>query len=314
MANITLRQLRALVETCRAGKLALAAERLHVTPGALSMLLKQLEAELGAELFERTSRRLVPTDAAMHAVAIAERVLADLNRLEDEVGNFQALAQGRVSVAGTPAMVAQLLPGTVMRFKVAHPRVTVSIEDCAPDELWSLVSGGHCDLGVGSPDLRDKGLESDVLARDKICVICRRDDPLAAHASLKWGVLAKNPFITVKRASGIRRLIDQTLLNLRMDVKPAIEVTYLESALALTKAGLAIAVLPSFFVRGSVHGSDLVARPLTAPTVKRDILLLRKRGRALSPAAARFREDLMQEVASIAQQGMLESTQTGSAS
>ncbi len=299
MAHVTFRQLRALVETFHAGKLTLASERLHVTPGALSMLLRQLESQLGATLFERTSRRLVPTDAARHAVALAERVLADMKRLEQEVGNFQALVQGRVSIAATPAIVSQLLPRTAMRFKAEHPGVTVSIEDCAPDDLWELVSSGHCDLGVGSPDLVDKGLEWEVLASDRICVICRRDDPISLHASMKWDLLRQRDFISVKRESGIRRLIDQTLLRLGMDVKPAIEVTYLESALALARAGLAIAVLPSFFVQGSLHGADLVARPLTAPTAKRDILLLHKRGRELSPAAQCFREILLEEVSEL---------------
>jgi LysR family transcriptional regulator, carnitine catabolism transcriptional activator len=218
-----------------------------------------------------------------------------VSRIETEVRNFHDLAQGRLSIAATPAMVAQLLPQAVMRFKKLHPNIAVAIDDCAPDELWSIVSRGHSDLGIGSPDVKDKGLEWDVLASDRICVICRKDDALAKARVLGWDVLTQREFITVKRESGIRRLIDETLFRLGLHVKPSIEVTYLESALALTQAGLAMAVLPSFFVRGSAHGPDLTAIALSRPTVRRDILLLRKRGASLSPAAARFRELLLEE-------------------
>ncbi|MDR2239719.1 MAG: LysR family transcriptional regulator [Zoogloeaceae bacterium] len=303
MANITLRQLRAFVEVCRTEKLVLASQRLHVTPSALSMLLKQLEGELGITLFERSSRKLRPTDTALHAVELAERVLANTRQLEDEVRNFQSFARGRISLAATPGLVAQLLPTPVLRFRATYPSVAVSIEDCAPDQLWSLVSSGHCDLGMGSPDVLDKDLEWDVLARDRICIICRRDHPLSAYRSLKWDVLAEHEFMTVKRESGIRRLIDQTLLKLGMNVRPTIELTYLESVLALTQAGLAIAVLPSFFVQNSMYGSELVVKPLVAPTVKRDILLLRKRGRALSTAATHFREIMLSQLAETAKRG-----------
>lgn len=297
MANITIKQLRALVETCRAGKLALAAERLHVTPSALSMLIRQLEDELGVRLFERGARRLLPTETARHSLDIAERMLADLQRLQDGARDFHALGQGRLSVAATPALVAQLLPRAVMRFRAQYPGIEVAIDDCAPDALWPLVSNGHSDLGVGSPDVIDKSLEWDVLARDKICLLCRHDDPLAGQRSHPWAVLREHAFITVKRASGIRRLIDQTLLRLGLNVEPALELNYLESVLALTQAGLAIAVLPSFFVRGSAHGAGLAVRPLSRPSVKRDILLLRRRGRELPPAAQRFREVLIEAAA-----------------
>jgi len=301
MANITLRQLRALVEICRTGKLVLASERLHVTPGALSMLLKQLESELGTTLFERGSRKLLPTDVARHAVELAERVLANARQLEDEVKNFQSLARGRVSLASTPGLANQFLPAPVLHFRATYPNVAVSIEDCAPDQLLPLVSSGHCDLGVGSPDLPGKDLEWDVLATGRICIICRHDNPLAAYRSLRWSVLAEHEFITLKRESGIRRLIDQTLLELGMNVRPSIERTYFESVLALTQAGLAIAVLPSSLVKRSTHGAGLVMRPLIAPTVKRDILLLRKRGRTLPTAAARFREIMLSQLSETAE-------------
>jgi DNA-binding transcriptional LysR family regulator len=295
MSNVTLRQLKAFVETYRSGKVALAAQRLHVTPGALSMLLKQLEAELQTELFSRASRRLRPTAAAEHVLAIAERVLSDVQRLQDGARKFSLLEQGRVSVAATPALMAHFLPPIIKRFRERHPGISVALDDCAPDALWSLVANDRCDLGLGTPDRRDSSVEWDVVARDRMCAIFRADDPGANQRSVRWDALRDLPFITVKRDSGIRRLIDETLLSLRIDAVPAIDVSFLDSALALTRAGLGVAILPSYFVKGSTAGAGLVVRPLVAPSVKRDILLLRKRGRALSPAAQRFREILLEE-------------------
>jgi len=296
MTAITIKQLRAFVEVYRCGKLGLAAQRLHVSPGALSMLIKQFEAELGGEVFDRSTRRLRPTQAAEAALPMAERVLADLHKLDLEVRSFHSLGQGRVSLAATPALAARVLPPVLKAFRDQHPGIRVVLEDCAPDALWSLVSSERCDFGIGSPDLRDNSLEWDVLLRDRISLICRDDDPLAEQRRLRWDVLRGREFITVKPGSGIRRLIDDTLAALKLGVAPAIEVSFLETALALTQQGLGVAVLPSYFVRVSER-KGLVARPLVAPSVQRDILLLRRRGRSQPPAAERLREFLLQQVA-----------------
>lgn len=292
--NIGVKHLRAFVEVYNWRKISTAAERLFVTQSAISLLIKHLEAEIGVVLFERTTRSIKATQAAHDVIQVAERVLRDLDAIGTDFHDLRTLRTGLVRIAATPAVAANLMPSIIMKFEAAYPGVRLIIDDCAPDKLLSLVAGDHCDLAVGTPDQLSSEIESEVLIHDYLSIICRKDDALAKKRTVRWTDLRKQRIITVKQGSGIRRLIDQTLSDIRLDIRPAYEVNFLNTALGMTSKGLGISILPSYFV-GYSADLDLVALKMIKPVVARDILMLRKRSHTLSPAAERFRSYLHAE-------------------
>lgn len=292
--NISVKHLRAFVEVYNWRKISTAAERLFVTQSAISLLIKHFEKEIGVTLFDRTTRSLQPTEAAHDVIQIAERVLRDLDTLGTDFHDLRALRKGLVHIAATPAVAAHIMPSIIMRFETEYPGVRVILDDCAPDKLLSLVAADHCDLAVGTPNQLSADIEPEILAHDYLSVICRKDVPLAKKRTALWTDLLQQRIITVKQGSGIRRLIDQTLSELQLDIRPTYEVTLLNTALGMTSKGLGISILPSYFL-DYANDPDLVALKLTKPSVERNILLLKKRSRTLSPAAEKFRAHLHQE-------------------
>lgn len=292
--NISIKHLRAFVELYNWRKVSIVAERLFVTQSAISLLIKHFETEIGVVLFERTTRSIKATEAAHDVIQIAERVLRDLDALGTDFQDLRTLRKGLVHIAATPAIAAHVMPSIIMKFETAYPGVRVIFNDCAPDILLSLVAGDHCDLAVGTPDQLSSEIESEILARDYLSIICRKDAPLAKKRTVRWTDLRQQRIITVKQGSGIRRLIDQTLSDIRLDIRPAYEVNFLNTALGMTSKGLGISILPSYFLDYSA-GLDLVALKLTKPVVERNILMLKKRSRTLSPAAEKFRTHLHME-------------------
>ena len=289
--NIGVKHLRAFVEVYNWRKVSTAAERLFVTQSAVSLLIKHLEREIGVVLFERTTRSIKATQAAHDVIQIAERVLRDLAAIGTDFHNLRTLRTGVVRIGATPAVAAHLMPLVIMQFEADYPGVRLIIDDCAPDKLLSLVAGDHCDLAVGTPDQLSSEIESEVLVHDYLSIICHKDDPLTKKRTVRWTDLRQQRIITVKQGSGIRRLIDQTLSDIRLDIRPAYEVNFLNTALGMTSKGLGISILPSYFLDYST-GLDLVALKLTKPAVERNILMLRKRSHTLSPAAEQFRTHL----------------------
>lgn len=280
----SLRQLRAFRAVYQLRKLSAAAEQLSVTQSAVSVLLRQLEEGLGARLFDRTTRSLRPTPAAAEAIAVAERILRDVEALGAGLRDLATLRRGRVSLAVTPTLGAILLPPVVQRFARLHPEIRIVMDDCSPDQFVSRVVGEHVELGLGTPERAAADVDIAKLMGDTLALVCRKDHPLAARQRLRWADLQGHPVITVRPGYGIRPLIDGAAAHAGVQLEVANEVSFLSTALWMSHARLGAAVMPSAYARAGGH-RDLVVRQLHEPVVSRDISLVTKRGRSLSPAA-----------------------------
>jgi DNA-binding transcriptional LysR family regulator len=280
----SVRQLRAFRAVYQLRKLSAAAEQLSITQSAVSVLIRQLEQGLGTRLFDRTTRSLRPTPAAAEAIAVAERILRDVDSLGAGLRDLTALRRGRVSLAVTPTLGEILLPPVLRRFARLHPEIRIVIDDCSPEQFVSRVVGEHVDLGLGTPERAAADVDTSRLLVDTLALVCRKDHPLAGKRQLRWADLASHPVITVRPGYGIRPLIDGAAAQAGVLLDVVNEVSFLSTALWMVECGLGAAVMPSAYARRSGHAA-LVVRKLHAPVVSRDISLVTKRGRSLSPAA-----------------------------
>ena len=290
-----LRQLRAFRAVYHLGKLSAAAEQLALTQSAVSVLIRQLEDGLGMRLFDRTTRSLRPTSAATEAIAVAERILRDVDSLGAGLRGLGTLQRGRVSLAVTPTLGEILLPPVVRRFTRLHPEIRIVIEDCSPDQFVARIVGEHVDLGVGTPERAAADVDTRKLLGDTLALVCRKDHPLAARRQLRWADLAQHPLITVRPGYGIRPLIDGAAAQAGVLLDVVNDVTFLSTALWMAECGLGAAVMPSAYARRAGHPA-LVVRKLHAPVVSRDISIVTKRGRSLSTAAQALLEVLQAEL------------------
>lgn len=288
----SLRQLRAFVAVHQCGRLGRAAERLFVTQSAVSMLIRQLEDGLGTRLFDRTTRSLVPTAAAGDMLATAERVLRDVDLLADRFRDLSALRQGSVAFAITPTLASFLLPATVQAFSAAHPGVRLVIDDCAPEQFIARILGEQVDFGIGTPQRLVAEVQARTLVRDHLVLVLRPDHALAAlRRSLRWADLAGHPLVTVRPGYGVRALIDATAARCGVVLEVAHEVSFLSTALWMTRSGLGASIMPSAYA-AALGASDLLVRSLGSPRVSRDVCLVTKRGRSLPAASRAFIEML----------------------
>lgn len=288
------RQLRAFRAVYHLGKLSAAAEQLALTQSGVSVLLRQLEEGLGARLFDRTTRSLRPTIAAVEAIGVVERILRDVDALGAGVRDLGGLRHGRVSVAVTPTLGEILLPRVIRRFRRAHPAIRIVIDDCAPDQFVSRIVSEQVDLGIGSPERAAADVDTHKLQGDTLAVVGPPDHPLLQRRQVRWADLEREPVITVRRGYGIRPLVDAAAVQAGVVLDVVNDVTFLSTALWMVESGLGLAVMPSAYARAG--RARLAVRPLRAPVVSRDISLVTKRGRSLSPAAqalaAVIREEL----------------------
>ena len=283
----TLRQLRAFAAVYQLRKLSAAAQQLSVTQSAVSVLIRQMEEGLGTRLFDRTTRSLHTTRAADEAIVVAERILRDLDSLGTGLRDLTALRRGRVSVAVTPTLGEIVLPAPLSRFAREHPDIHVDVDDCAPDQFVARIVSGHVDFGIGAPEQSAADLDTRMLRRDRLAVAVASGHPLARCKQLRWAQLAGHAVITVRPGYGIRPLIDAAAARAGVALNVVNEVAFLATALWMADSGMGAAILPAAYALHRAHPGRVVL-PLAAPTVSRDVAVVSKRGRSLSPAAQRL--------------------------
>lgn len=283
----TLRQLRAFAAIYQLRKLSAAAQQLSVTQSAVSVLLRQMEDGLGTRLFDRSTRSLQPTRAADEAIVVTERILRDVDSLGTGLRDLTALRRGRVSLAVTPTLGEVVLPAPLKLFAQQHPEIHVDVDDCAPDQFMTRIIGGHVDFGIGSPEASAGDVDTRTLRRDHLALVVPRTHALAGQRSVRWQQLAGHAVITVRPGYGIRPLIDATAARAGVALNVVHEVAFLATALWMADCGLGAAILPSAYAAHGAHDGRVVL-PLRVPRVSRDVVLVTKRGRSLSPAAQRL--------------------------
>ncbi len=287
----TMRQLRAFAAVYRLRKVSAAAEQLSVTQSAVSLSLRQLEEGLGARLFERTTRSLQPTQAAREAIVLVERILRDAQDLSAGMLELTELRRGRVSLAITPTLAELLLPVPIVRFRQKYPGIHVDVNDCAPDQFVARVLGEQVDFGIGVPEQDGADVDSDTLVRDHLAVVCPAEHGFAGRDRIRWADLADQAVITIRPGYGVRPLIDASAARAGVRLRVVHEVTFLSTALWMAAAGMAVAIVPAAYA-GAAHPGRLAVVPLAAPRVSRDICIVSRRGRGLSPAARALVEEV----------------------
>jgi DNA-binding transcriptional LysR family regulator len=297
--RLTLKQLRAFAAVYRLGRLSTAAEELGVTQSAVSVLIRQIEETLKTPLFDRTTRSLVPTQAAEDAFGVAERILQDVKALGSNFRDLTEGGRGRVRIAATPATAAALLPATVRRFARRYANIGLVIDDCAPNQFLSHIQSERADFGIGTPPPEGSDFEARILLEDEMQLVCAEDHRLASRPFVRWTDLGGEPLIVFRPGYGVRQLIETTLHKVGVEPVVAHEVGFLSTAAWMTASGLGVTILPRALA-GLEERHGLALRPLVEPTVMRTIALVTKKGRSQSPSARLFIDMLAQDFASAA--------------
>lgn len=286
--NVTLRQLEAFVAVAEAGNFSRAAEQLHVAQSAVSVLVRELERKLDIRLFDRTTRRVELTDAGIEFRATAQKLIADLDHAVQHTRDLVERKRGRIIVAAPPLLAAALLPEAISAFRRLYPGVSVSLIDARTDEIVSKVKSGQADIGVGTFSRQEEGLSRTKLTKDTLMLFCEGSNAMASVTTPRWRDLKGLALITLTRDSGIRALVESgyETANLTLD-RPAFEVSQIATALALVEAGLGVTILPTYALVSCKH-RNILAHPLSHPSISREIVAITRSGRSLPPAGTDF--------------------------
>ena len=287
MSGVTLKQVTAFLAVAEAGSFTRAADQLKIAQPALSQAVRELEAELGLRLFDRTTRRVELTVAGREFREATARVVGDLDFAIRNARDLASRRRGRIVVAAPPLLAANVLPSAIRDFARDFPEIEIALVDTPTLSIVDTVRSGGADCGVGTFAAGENGIERVSLMRDRLQVFCRDDSPFARVRSVRWADLAGQPLVALTRDSAIRRLMEIGFESAEIQLNPTHEVHQIATALGMVQAGLGVSVLPAY-ARSGMLAQDIVAKPLTDPDIGRDIVLIHASGRSVSPAVSAF--------------------------
>jgi LysR family transcriptional activator of glutamate synthase operon len=284
---VELRQLRSVEAVARHRHFTRAAEELHLAQSALSHQIRRLEQELGTPLFERTSRRVTPTEAGEAIAARARRVLAEVDAAREEVDELRGVLRGRIWIGPLVPAGDVDVPGLLARFSQAHPGVEVGLrEGIAADMLRLLgadeLDAAFCLLAGEIPD--DLAVER--LGEDEVVAAFAPDHaPASPHVSV--ADLGRNALIGPRRGSAITSVLQELFADAGEPLRLALQSGDPFLLRSLAARGFATAILPRSLT--ALEGPPLEVRRLD-PAVHLPVALVWRRGRNAPPAARTFIE------------------------
>ena len=281
-----LRQLAYAEAVARHRHFTRAAEELHVAQSALSHQVRRLEAELGTDLFLRTTRSVELTEAGELVTSGARRILAQVDDLRGEVDQLRGLISGSVSVGALPPVGDIDVPGLLARFQADYAGVEVHVRGGVVEEFVRFLNrdeldAAFCLLASELP----AGLRAERLGAEELVAALPPDHPLAGGDRVRARDLAGLALISPGPGSALRDAADRFLGDGAGLVRFSLESNDPFLIRGLVSQGFGVALLPRSFAE--LAGPPLELRPLR-PSVRLEVALVWRQARRLSPAARAF--------------------------
>ena len=262
-----------------------AAEELHVAQSALSHQVRRLERELGTQLFERTSRRVVPTEAGEAVAARARRVIAELDGVRDELDELEGVVRGRIEIGALLPAGEVDVPALLARFSVAYPGIEVGLREGTASDMHAYVNDDEVDVAFaivhhGLPD----GIASFEIGEEEI-VAAYPPGTAPAKDSVGAGDLAGRPLATPRGGSTIKQAADDFFAAAGETFRVSLESGDPYLIRWLVSEGFGAAIIPSSLTRRV--GPPVETRPLRPPIVL-PVCLIWREARHRSAAAGAF--------------------------
>lgn len=281
--GIDLKQLRAFVRVVETGSFSGAARALGMSQSAVSQAVRQLEDSLRVRLLDRTTRKLQLSKVGAEFMPGIQRLLADLDRQLQDLRDLREHRRGHVTVACVPSVALRLMPLVLASFQREHPFVSVTLREISRHQIIAALRGGDVELGIANVPGEDIDLDATRLLTDNFALVMRRDHPLAQQEAVSWAEAAKAGLVVMATGTGIRLEMERGVGEVSR-ATPAHEAEHPATLLALVEAGVGVAPLPSLAWPEASH-PVLTYRNLIEPVIERELYLIRRVGRDLSPAA-----------------------------
>ncbi len=240
---MNLQQLRYVHEVARHGlNVSEAAEALFTSQPGVSKQIRQLESELGVEIFVRHGKRLVEiTEPGRAVLEIVGRMLRDMDNLRQVGEEFSNEAAGRLSIATTHTQARYALPGVVRDFMQRYPQVKLELHQGNPRQVCEMVLSGEADIAIATEAIAEfDELVTLPCQQWNRCIVAPQRHPILQASPLSLEEIARWPIVTYDFAFTGRNQINKAFLG--RGLKPNVVLTAIDSDVIKTYVGMGLGI------------------------------------------------------------------------
>ena len=286
-----IRQLKAFLAIAEARTFTAGAKRVNVTQAAISMQIRQLEDELGLQLFTRTPRCVILTQAGEHLMQRARKILREHDAAVAEIAELGGVEHGRLRIGSASAEFATgQLPSILGKLKERFPNAEMSVSVGTSQTLVEKIRHGDVDIAFVSLPVVNTSITTELLYSDEIIAIGHPDHPLAGKPSISAAALADEQLILGERGGNTRRMIDDFFHAAGLRPNVVMELSRQEAINQMVEKNLGVGTAGAKAIADEIREGRLIAWQIEGAEINWDLGLARLRGGYYSPIAKTFVE------------------------
>lgn len=297
------RQLRYLVAILDYGSISRASAQLNIAQPAVSIQMRNLEAELGAQLLIRSARGVTATEAGMRLYRRARTLLGRVDQLRSltQDSDFASQFAAPVSIGLPTSVTAKIGFRFVQRVRESYPAVQLRVLEGLSGHLMELLLNNRLDLGVLFVSDPVVGLVHEPLYEEELFLVTRHFGQPATP--VQFVDLPNRALALPGQPHGMRRLIESACKKSGVNLSIALNVDSLPMLRQIASAGVADVVLPHSALGSDPEADGLLMQSIVNPSLRRPVTLCRASGAPLSRAVAAVQAVLRQVIREAAGDG-----------
>lgn len=266
---MNLRDLNYLVAVADFRSFIQAADHCCISQPTLSTQIKKMEESLGVQIFERTNKKVLPTELGEQIIASARMILLEIDKIEQLADNAQDPLAGNFRLGAFPTLATYIFPGLVPLIKKAFPKLRLILIEEKTDALIAQLKQGHLDAALLALPLHDDYLESRKLFEDEFLLAVAADHPLAGRPTIAQPDLSNQQLLLLDEGHCLRGQALQICQLNHAEEQQDVRATGLETLRQMVRAGTGITFMPKIAIHEPEEGIRYI--PFSEPVPKRTI-------------------------------------------
>ena len=259
-----------------------AADRLGFSQSTVSFQIKQLETELSCQLFERINHTVHLTEKGRDVLEYAHQINRMTRELKDSMK--EEASSGYIRLAMADSLCTSLLSRDFLHFRKLYPNISLKIIAAGTEEMFRLMNHNEADA-ILTLDNHIYNTEYRIFREEKVRTffVAGAGTRIASASSLSIEELLLQPFILTEKGMSYRRLLEEKLAELSLEIQPVLEIGSTELICSLVEQGAGISFLPEYVIKDRVEAGTLVCLPVSGLEIHVWKQLLYHRNKWVSP-------------------------------
>jgi LysR family carnitine catabolism transcriptional activator len=285
--SVSYKNMRAFVAVAQSNTFAEAADKLCLSQPALSTSIKNMERQLGGQLFSRSTRRVTLTPEAEIFLPVAKRLIDDWDNALNDVKDLFSVQKGHLTVASMPSFAEGHLAQILQTYHDTHPNIMLRVLDVVMERVIEAVQTGRADIGFVFEPESLQGLSFVPLLTDNFCAVMPAQHELVGLSAISLNDVKPYPLVAMNTGSSIRQWVDRAFALEGIEPSIVAEASQLGTLGQFVKTGLGLAIVPQLCKQQMISKS-LRCVPLKDEVLKKQVGMIAQSPATLSSAGLKL--------------------------